>query len=192
MIWGEDLVYWGILTPPLRQYLLYLLKKNTALFILCWYLPKRQYCLVFKTYQATQKSFQTLTELLFPFYIIVFLILGSRLSSLIILKWTATFLSEYFIPWSLFYLFLIHKSKKLWFLKFDYWCFTSLLLKLGELKKKLYSAFLYILALWCECPSWMLSSFLQTFLTFWMVKCCVLLPVCLELMRYVMLEKKDS
>lgn len=52
-------------------------------------MPNRQYCLVLKTYQATQKSCQTLTELMIPFCTIVFLILGSRLSSLIIFKWTA-------------------------------------------------------------------------------------------------------
>lgn len=147
MIWGQDLVYWGILTHPLRLYLLYLLKKNTALFTLCWYLPNRQYCLLLKTHRATQKSCQALTELMIPFCIIVFLILGSRLSSLIILKWTAASLSEYFIPWSLFYLFLIHKSKELWFILLDYWCFASLLLKLRKLKKNVYSASLYILAL---------------------------------------------
>lgn len=42
-------------------------------------------------------------------------------------------LSENFIPWSLFYFFLIQKSKELWFFLFDYWCFTSLLLKLRKL-----------------------------------------------------------
>lgn len=46
-------------------------------------------------------------------------------------------LSEYFIPWSLFYLFLIQKSKELWFFLFGYWCVTSLLLKLRKLFKKI-------------------------------------------------------
>lgn len=48
-------------------------------------------------------------------------------------------LSEYFIPCSPFYLLFMQniKSKELWFFLFDYWCFTSLLLKLRKLFKKI-------------------------------------------------------